>query len=97
MDQYAFAITICGQHYQVKNAPDLDTLFAQARHVFPIQERFEQHLKQAASLPEKFVRLTDPDPEPGESFEILLGDYQAIKKYVRLQEEGIEEDEEEIN
>jgi hypothetical protein len=39
--------------------------------------------------------LTAPGSDPEEGFEILLGDYQAIKKYVRLQEEGIEEDEEE--
>ena len=64
------------------------------RKIFLYQDRFEEHFLTAASLPEKFVSLTDPDPEPGESFEILLGDYQAIKKYVRLQEEGIEEDEE---
>jgi hypothetical protein len=40
--------------------------------------------------------LTDPGPDPEEDFQILLGDYQAIKKYVRLQEEGIQADEEEI-
>jgi hypothetical protein len=39
--------------------------------------------------------LTDPGPDREEGFQILLGDYQAIKKYVRLQEEGIEEDEDE--
>jgi hypothetical protein len=94
MDQYAYARTHCGQHYQVKSSADLDTLFGQVRNIFLNRDRFEQHFLTAASLPEKFVRFTDPDPEPGESFEILLGDYQAIKKYVRLQEEGIEEDEE---
>jgi len=31
MDQYAFAITTCGQHYQVKESADLDTLFDQAK------------------------------------------------------------------
>jgi len=94
MDQYAFARTNCGHHYQVKSSVDLDTLFQQVRNIFLNRDRFEQHFLTAASLPEKFVRFTDPDPEPGESFEILLGDYQSIKKYVRLQEEGIEEEEE---
>jgi hypothetical protein len=93
MKQYAYARTNCGQHYQVKPAPDLDTLFEQVRNIFLNRDRFEKHFLTAASLSEKFVRFTDPDPEPGESFEILLGDYQAIKKYVRLQEEGIEEEE----
>jgi hypothetical protein len=93
MDQYAFARTHCGHHYQVKSSADLDTLFGEVRNIFLNRDRFEQHFLTAASLPEKFVRFTDPDPEPGESFEILLGDYQAIKKYVRLQEEGIEEEE----
>jgi hypothetical protein len=92
MDQYAFAITTCGQHYQVKSSADLDTLFVQAKHIFPVRRFFEQHLKKAATLPEGYVRLTDPEPEPGERFEVLLGDYQAIQKYVRLQE-GIDEDE----
>ena len=86
MDQYAFAITTCDQHYQLKSSADLHALFAQAKHIFPVRRFFEQHLQKAASLPEGYVRLNDPDPEPGESFEILLGDYQAIKKYVRLQE-----------
>jgi len=94
VDQYAFARTNCGQHYQVKSSANLDTLFGQVRNIFLFRDRFEEYFLTAASLPEKFVRLTDPDPEPGENFEILLGDYQAIKKYVRLQEEGIEEDQE---
>ena len=93
MDQYAFARTNCGMHYQVKPALDLDTLFAHAKHIFPIRERFDQYLQTAATLPENFMRFTDPGPDPEEGFEILLGDYQAIKKYVRLQEEGIDEDE----
>ena len=93
MDQYAFAITTCGQHYQVRHSADLDTLFKQARQVFPIRSLFEQHIQTAATLPEKFVRFTDPGPDPEEGVEVLLGDYQAIKKYVRLQEEGIEEEE----
>ena len=94
MDQYAYAITTCGQHYQVKSGADLDTLFEQVRNIFLFRDRFEQHFQTAASLPEQFIRFTDPGPDPEEGFEILLGDYQAIKKYVRLQEEGIEEDEE---
>ncbi len=92
--EYAYARTNCGQHYQVKSSADLDTLFGQVRNIFLFRDRFEQHFLTAASLPEKFVRFTDPGPDPEEGFEILLGDYQAIKKYVRLQEEGIDEDEE---
>lgn len=94
MDQYAYARTNCGQHHRVKSSADLDTLFGQVKNIFLNRELFEGHFLKAASLPEKFVRLTDPDPEPGENFEILLGDYQAVKKYVRLHEEGIDEDEE---
>jgi len=95
--EYAFAITTRSQRYQVRHSADLDTLFKQTRHIFPIRSLFEQHIQTAASLPEKFMRFTNPGPDPEEGFEILLGDYQAISKYVRLQEEGIEEDEEEID
>lgn len=42
------------------------------------------------------MRFTDPSPDPEEGFEILLGDYQAISKYVRLQEEGIEEEDDDV-
>jgi hypothetical protein len=96
VDQYAYARTNCGHHYQVKHTPDLDNLFEQVRNIFLNRDRFEEHFLTAANLPEKFVRFTDPGPDPEEGFEILLGDYQAIKRYVRLQEEGIEEDEDEI-
>jgi anaerobic selenocysteine-containing dehydrogenase len=94
MAQYAFARTNCGMHYQVKPAQDLDALFDHAKHIFFNRERFDQYLQTAATLPEKFMRFTDPGPDPEEGFEILLGDYQAIRKYVRLQEEGIDEEEE---
>lgn len=93
MDQYVYARTNCGMHYQVKESADLDTLFGQVRNIFFNWDRFEEHFLTAASLPEKFVCFTDPGPDPEEGFEILIGDYQAIKKYVRLQEEGIEEEE----
>jgi hypothetical protein len=93
MDQYAFAITTCGQHYQVKESADLDTLFQEVKPFFPLRTRFEYYLKQGANLLEGYVRLTDPDPEPGEHLEMLFGDAQAINKYVLLQEEGIDEDE----
>ena len=93
MEQYAFAITTCGQHYQVKESADPNTLFDQVKPFFPLRTSFEYYLKQGATLPEGYVRLTDPDPEPGEHLEMLFGDAQAIKKYVRLQEEGIDEDE----
>jgi hypothetical protein len=94
VDKLAFVITTCGQHYQVKYGPNPDTLFELARHIFPVRSLFEQYLQTAATLPEKFVRFTDPGPFPEEDFEVLLGDYQTILDYVRLQEEGIEEDEE---
>jgi hypothetical protein len=95
--EYAFAITTRNQRYQVRHNANLDTLFKQTGHIFLIRSLFEQHIQTAAGQPEKFVRFTDPGPDPEEGFEILLGDYQAIKKYVRLQEEGIEEDEEGID
>ena len=93
-DQYAFAITTCGQHYQVKHSLDLDTMFELARHVFPVRSLFNEHFQKAFTLPEKFVRFTDPGPDPEEGFEVLLGDYQAIIRYVQLREE---ETDEEIN
>jgi hypothetical protein len=94
MDQYTFAITSCGQHYDVKESTDLNTLFQEVKPFFPLRCHFKYYLSQAINLPEGYVRLTDPDPKPGEDVEMLFGEYQAISKYVRLQEEGIDEDEE---
>ena len=92
MDRYAFARTNCGMHYQVKSSADLDTMFELARYMFPVRRLFDEHFQKAAILSEKFVRFTDPGPDPEEGFEVLLGDYQAIIEYVQLQEEGTDEE-----